>query len=101
MIEKPSDTVALTRFIEPYKEVFFELFKLCKIAVALPVSSASCERSFSTLKLVKTYLQSTISEERLSNLGVLSIESTRSKALNLDAFVDRFARSHKRRILLL
>lgn len=101
VIEKPSDTVALTRFTEPYKEVFVELFRLCKIAVALPVSSASCERSFSTLKLVKTYLRSTISDERLSNLGVLSIESRRSKALNLDAFVDHFSRSHNRRILLL
>lgn len=101
VIEKPSDTVELIRFIEPYKDVFFELFRLCKIAVALPVSSASCERSFSTLKLVKNYLRSTMNEERLSSLGVLSIESTRSKALDLDAFVDCFARSHNRRILLL
>lgn len=41
VIEKPSDTVALTRFTEPYKEVFVELFRLSKIAVALPVNSAS------------------------------------------------------------
>ena len=69
-------------FIESYQEVFFELFRLCKIAVEIPVSTASCERSFSTLKLVKTYLRSTITDERLSNLGVLSIESRRAKALN-------------------
>nr|XP_054594271.1 zinc finger MYM-type protein 1-like [Nothobranchius furzeri] len=101
VVEKLSDTVELIRFTEPYKEVFYEFFRLCKIAVALPVSSASCERSFSTLKLVKTYLRSTTTDERLSNLGVLSIESRRAKALNLEAFVDRFARQHKRRILLL
>uniref|UniRef100_A0A4W5JYP4 HAT C-terminal dimerisation domain-containing protein n=1 Tax=Hucho hucho TaxID=62062 RepID=A0A4W5JYP4_9TELE len=53
---------------------FFELFKLCKIAVSIPVSTASCELSFSALKLVKTYLRSTMSDDRLSNLGVLSIE---------------------------
>ncbi|KAK6310436.1 hypothetical protein J4Q44_G00184910 [Coregonus suidteri] len=65
------------------------------------ISSASCERSFSTLKLIKTFLRSTTSDERLSDLGVLSIESRRAKALDLDVFVDRFARQHNRRILLL
>ncbi|KAK0153219.1 Zinc finger MYM-type protein 1 [Merluccius polli] len=83
------------------QEVFFELFRLCKIAVTLPVSSASCERSFSTLKLIKTFLRSTTTDMRLSDLGVLSIESRRAKALDLDVFVDRFARQHNRRILLL
>uniref|UniRef100_A0A3B3T0S8 DUF4371 domain-containing protein n=1 Tax=Paramormyrops kingsleyae TaxID=1676925 RepID=A0A3B3T0S8_9TELE len=58
-VKKPFSTVELVRFIEPYREVFFELFRLCKIAVTLPVSSASCERSFSTLKLIKTFLRST------------------------------------------
>uniref|UniRef100_A0A8C4RRK3 DUF4371 domain-containing protein n=1 Tax=Erpetoichthys calabaricus TaxID=27687 RepID=A0A8C4RRK3_ERPCA len=101
VIQKPSDTVELILFTDPYKEVFYKLFRLCKIAVALPVSSTTCEWSCSTLKLVKTYLQSTITDECLSNLGVLSIESRRGKALNLDAFVDCFARNHKRRILLL
>ncbi len=57
----------------------------------LPVSSASCERSFSTLKLVKTHVRSTMSDSRLSNLAVLSIESERSKALDIDAFIKRFS----------
>lgn len=84
------------------KKFFFELYRLCKIAVAIPVSTAACERSFSTLKLVKTYLRSTMNDDRLSNLGVLSIESRRAKALNLDLFVDQFARNHQnRRIQLL
>uniref|UniRef100_A0A4W5L160 HAT C-terminal dimerisation domain-containing protein n=1 Tax=Hucho hucho TaxID=62062 RepID=A0A4W5L160_9TELE len=74
-MQRPSSVVELALFIEPYKEVFFELFKLCKIAVSIPVSTASCEQSFSALKLVKTYLRSTMSDDRLSNLGVL-IRST-------------------------
>lgn len=45
--------VDLTVFLEPYQEVFHELFRLCKIAAALPVSSDACERSFSALKLMK------------------------------------------------
>nr|CAI5858450.1 unnamed protein product [Callosobruchus analis] len=37
----------------------------------MPVSVASCERSFSKLKLIKTYLRSTMGQERLSGLAIL------------------------------
>ena len=47
---------------------------LLKVSVILPVSNAGVERSFSRLKLIKTYLRSTMSQERLSNLSLLSIE---------------------------
>lgn len=78
-------------------EVFHELFRLCKIAVALPVTTASCERSFSALKLIKNHLRTTMADDRLSHIGVLSIESRRAKALNLDDFIKVFANKHKNR----
>lgn len=79
--ENPSTLTDLVNFLDPFKELLFELFRLCKIAAVLPVSSAGCERSFSTLKLVKNHLRSTMASERLTNLAVLSIESERAKAL--------------------
>ena len=72
--QMPSNIVELTKIIEPFKEVFNELFKLCKGTIAIPVSTATCERSISTLRLVKTYLKSTMDDVQLSNLGVLSVE---------------------------
>ena len=45
-------------------------------------SVASCERSFSKLKLVKTYLRSQMSDARLSGLAVLSIERELAEELN-------------------
>ena len=51
-------------FLDPYQEVFSELFRLCKIAVVLPVSSASCEQSFSTLRIIENYLRSTMTDKR-------------------------------------
>ncbi len=69
-IQKPICIVDSTVLIEPYKEVFHELFRLCKITVAILVSTAACERSFFTFKLVKSYLRSTMNEDRLSNLGL-------------------------------
>ena len=61
---------------------------------ALPVSTASCERSFSMLKLIKTAIKTTMTDERLSNLGVLSVETRRARAINLDDFVDVFDKKH-------
>ncbi|KAL4121284.1 hypothetical protein QTP88_013829 [Uroleucon formosanum] len=44
------------------------------IALTLPVTSASTKRSFSKLKLVKTRLQTTLSQERLEDLIMISCE---------------------------
>lgn len=51
-----SSVLEFTTFIEPYKDVFYQLFILCCIAIALSVSSACCEHSFSVLKLIKDNL---------------------------------------------
>lgn len=82
-------------FVEPFKDVFQEFFRLCKIAVAIPVSTAACKRSFSCLKLIKTHLRCSMAEYRLNDLGILSIECRRAKSVNLEEIVDIFARNHK------
>ena len=84
-----------------------ELFRLCKIAIAIPVSSAGCERSFSSLKLIKTYLRNRMSDNRLSNLRVLHIEkelsdwrpsiwmnSSKCSQLSTQTWGSIYARSH-------
>jgi len=45
-----------------------------RILLTMPVTVASAERSFSKLKLIKNYLRSTMSQERLTNLATISIE---------------------------
>ena len=49
---------------------------------AIDVSIASCQRSFSKIKMIKSYLCSTIDDNRLSALSILSIE--RDCILKLD-----------------
>ena len=44
-------------------EAYKTLAKALKIFLTLPVSVYSCERSFSNLKLIKSYLRSTISQD--------------------------------------
>ena len=55
------------------------------------MSVASCERSFSKLKLIKSYLRSTMGQSRLSDLAILSIESDTVKDIDFDEVIDRFA----------
>lgn len=74
-----------------------KLALIIKIALALPVTSASCERSFSVLKLLKTYLRNTIGMQRVSNMAVLSIHSTMAKQLSRDAIINEFAASGNRK----
>ena len=100
-LPRPESVLQFTCEIEPYKEAFHELYRLCKIAVIVPVTSAASERSFSSLNLIKSYLRNAMSDKRLSNLGVINIEKKRSADLDLDEFVDIFANNHNNRRIVL
>ena len=45
-----------------------------RILLTIPITVASAKRSFSKLKLIKSYLRSTMSQERLSGLAILSVK---------------------------
>ena len=47
--------------------------------ITVPVTVATAERSFSKLKLIKNFLRSFMSQERLSGLALVSIENERAK----------------------
>jgi len=61
---------------------------LLKILWTIPVNTCECERSFSSLRRLKTYIRNTTGQERLSNLSLINIE--RSFAIDLDAIVTEF-----------
>ena len=67
---------------------------LC-ILCTLPVTSAECERSFSTLKHLKTYLRSTMTTERQSGLAMMNINYGR-----VIEIINIFATRHPRRLAL-
>ena len=79
---------------------FPEVYHLIKVAMTIPVTSATAERSFSVLKRIKTYLRATMGQERLTHLSVLSIERELSKSIDLDLVIDRFRAMHPRRLQL-
>ena len=69
-----------------------------KLHLTVAVSIASCERSFSKLKLIKSYLRLTMGESRLSALAILSIESDLVETLSFDDIISEFAAMKVRRI---
>lgn len=69
--------------------IFPNLFTVLKIGVTLPISSASPERTFSKLKLIKTRLRSTMAQDRLEDLMIISCES--NIKTDTDKIIDNFA----------
>ena len=56
------------------------------------------EISFSKLKLIKSYLRSTMSQERLSGLAILSIEKEMLEKLEYKILINQFASQKARKI---
>jgi hypothetical protein len=65
--------------------------------LTIPVTVASCERSLSKLTIIKNYLRSTICQERLKDLSILSIEYEAAKQMNLEKVLDDFAQAKARK----
>ena len=70
------------------------------ILLTLPVSVASGERSFSKLKLIKTYLRSTMSQRSLVDLATSSIEHDYASTLEWKELVETFTMKKARKIKL-
>ena len=76
---------------------FPQLHKLCVLFLVIPVTVASAERSFSKLKLIKTYLRSRMSQDRLSYLATISIENEEAKSIDKTELIKAFAMVNSRR----
>lgn len=80
-----------------FKESVPNMCVVFQIFLTVCISVASCERSFSKLKLIKDYLRSNMSQARLSSLAILSIERTSARNLDFDIVVDKFAATKARK----
>ena len=76
------------------RSIFPNVYTLLTIACTLPVTTASAERSFSSLRRLKTYLRSTMSAERLSGLSLLYVHP--HVTITPDEVIDDFAKAPRR-----
>ena len=95
-INKLSDRVSQTlASVDPVS--FPNIFSIAKLIATVPVTSCSCERSISSLRLLKNYLRSTTGQDRLNGLALMHAHR---KAIPLDyeKIIDLFATLHPRRM---
>lgn len=86
-------TLDIIKLLNSYNLIsaFPNLYTAYKYACIIPATSASCERSFSKLKLIKTRLRSTMKQNLLEPLMLLACE--RNIDINEDEAVNNYANS--------
>ena len=96
-----ANCIGFISHIERYGDAFAELHRLGVIAISLPVSTASCERSFLASRHIKTWVRNSMSNEKLDCVSLLAIERERTQSIDTDKIVDAFAAIHNNRRIAL
>ena len=78
------------------KDAYVNIYTIPQILIIIPISSASCERSISILRNLKTYLRNTMVQDRLN--GLAQMHAHREMELDLEKIIDLFANLHPRRM---
>ena len=64
----------------------------------MSVTTASAERSVSKLQIIKNYMRTTMTQERLSNSALISNESDLCEQLDYNSLINSFAEIKARKI---
>ena len=79
------------------KSMFTEVHKLLTIYLTVPMTSATAERTFSSLRRLKNYLRSTMTQKRLNNVMLMHTHKERTDKINLLSIAKDFVASNERR----
>lgn len=67
-----------------------EIHKLIQLFLTIPLTTCTTERSFSMLRRLKTYLRSTMSQQRLNHLAILNCHKTICDSININLVENHF-----------
>nr|XP_047124137.1 uncharacterized protein LOC101241093 [Hydra vulgaris] len=100
MIKDKITPIIVLNFIKQHKmqDLYPNTWIAMRILLTIPVTVASGEKSFSKMKLIKTYLRSTMPQDRLSSLGTLSIEKNIAENLDFSTLIKDFGDKKARKI---
>uniref|UniRef100_A0ABD2W6P2 HAT C-terminal dimerisation domain-containing protein n=1 Tax=Trichogramma kaykai TaxID=54128 RepID=A0ABD2W6P2_9HYME len=79
------------------QQVFPNLYIALRLLLTILIANCETERSFSVLKRIKNMYRSTMLDDRLSSLTIMSIEKEILRSLNFDGIIDNFARAKARK----
>ena len=72
------------------KVMFSEVDRLLTIYLTIPLTTAAAERTFSTMRRIKTYLRSTMGQERLNHAMALHTHKSRTDEVDLTSVEQQF-----------
>ena len=72
------------------------IYKLMHVALAKPISSATCERSFSSMRRINTYLRSNMEQDRFTDLSIINIEKELSNQIDNEQILNKFSEKERR-----
>ena len=98
-VEKESP-LELLQFIQKFGNSVPNIVIMLQIFLRISVSVATCERSFSKLKLIRNCLRSSLSTLRLRNLATLSFEQQLTDNINFDIANEEFANKKARKVIV-
>ena len=73
LVQQKNPTSAVEALQNCHDDFFPNLQILLQLFATLPITTASVDRSFSVLRILKTHLRSIMSEDRLNGLGLPNI----------------------------
>jgi hypothetical protein len=71
---------------------------LIRLILTLPVSTATTERAFSAMKIIKTRLRNKMEDDFLANSLVIYIEMEIAEIFDLDSILDDFVLLKDRKV---
>ena len=99
LLEKSMGPLDILKFLE--KRPFYPFANIAyRILLTIPVTVASAERSFSKLKLLKSYMRSTMTQERLSGLATIALENDFLEKIDYKDMIEDFISRNTRRMML-
>lgn len=94
-----SDIFSYAQGLHPgQRALMSEAMKLIKILLIAPATNATSERSFSTLRRIKTYLRTTMNQSRLNHLMLADIYKEDLDKLDLKVVANDFVRGRENRM---
>ena len=80
------------------KALLSQVILVMKLIFVMPATNASSERSFSAMRRVKSYLRSTMTQERLNHLMILHVHKELTDGLILTNIANEFVSKSERRL---
>lgn len=80
------------------KEFYSEVGQLVRLILAIPATNAVSERTFSTMRRLKTYLRNTMSQARLNHVMILNIYKQETDNIDIDAIANEFVCGNEYRL---